>query len=434
MAVVALFRHCTASEVRQLWSTLRHLDVSNKSATAENIYVEMHQSHGWTPSETSVRLADLVQSGLLLESNQVETVYQVPTNYSYESYPPHDWYCFQCEIAGTVICCSSCPRVYHEMCLPPGSYSYDSEFICPWCQAIHSRPAVDAEFCKQKLTQVVVLALTNGGSHFTQLPEPTWPYTVSQYRMLIASHMDLDEMQRKIDLCAYRNEKEFLADFHTLRHNVILLYGADSAFATLIVDLLSDVDTQLEVFVRQDGTGGGGACGEKENADRTLAEKAEKIEDMLLEKEKTEIISKPCNCEIERNISPISASVYENFCSVYLETRDRFCVNYIIKANEECDSERERLRVDMINQFKAELETTKRELDKQYAQKLKIEVQRLMEKHRYEVSHTKKTQWCCLCGNEAIYHCCWNTAYCSVKCQHESWASHKKSCRRKKDG
>ncbi|CDW56474.1 MYND finger family protein [Trichuris trichiura] len=102
------------------------------------------------------------------------------------------------------------------------------------------------------------------------------------------------------------------------------------------------------------------------------------------------------------------------------------------RLNKECDAERDRLRIDMINQFKAELESTKRELDKQYAQKLKNEVQTLMENHRFDVSQTKKTQWCSKCGNEAIYHCCWNTSYCSVKCQHESWTVHKRTCRRRK--
>ncbi|KIH45680.1 MYND finger [Ancylostoma duodenale] len=33
---------------------------------------------------------------------------------------------------------------------------------------------------------------------------------------------------------------------------------------------------------------------------------------------------------------------------------------------------------------------------------------------------------------KAIYHCCWNTAYCSVECQQGHWATHKKFCRRKK--
>jgi len=39
---------------------------------------------------------------------------------------------------------------------------------------------------------------------------------------------------------------------------------------------------------------------------------------------------------------------------------------------------------------------------------------------------------CWQCEARAIYYCCWNTAYCSVECQHAHWSQHKKYCRRKK--
>ena len=40
---------------------------------------------------------------------------------------------------------------------------------------------------------------------------------------------------------------------------------------------------------------------------------------------------------------------------------------------------------------------------------------------------------CYNCEREAIYHCCWNTAYCSTDCQQAHWTKeHKKQCRRKK--
>lgn len=39
---------------------------------------------------------------------------------------------------------------------------------------------------------------------------------------------------------------------------------------------------------------------------------------------------------------------------------------------------------------------------------------------------------CWQCEAEAIYHCCWNTAYCSVECQQNHWSTHRKYCRRKK--
>ncbi|VDP82066.1 unnamed protein product [Echinostoma caproni] len=46
---------------------------------------------------------------------------------------------------------------------------------------------------------------------------------------------------------------------------------------------------------------------------------------------------------------------------------------------------------------------------------------------------TKRRQWCRNCLSEAIYHCCWNTSYCSIQCQQEHWQKeHKRQCRRKR--
>ncbi|KAK2709234.1 hypothetical protein QYM36_013036, partial [Artemia franciscana] len=60
------------------------------------------------------------------------------------------------------------------------------------------------------------------------------------------------------------------------------------------------------------------------------------------------------------------------------------------------------------------------------------EIKDLIERHKIEITETKKRQWCYNCEAEAIYHCCWNTAYCSIECQQVHWQKeHKRSCRRK---
>ncbi|XP_019761574.1 zinc finger MYND domain-containing protein 11 isoform X1 [Dendroctonus ponderosae] len=60
-------------------------------------------------------------------------------------------------------------------------------------------------------------------------------------------------------------------------------------------------------------------------------------------------------------------------------------------------------------------------------------LKRLFESHNMQISETKKKQWCFNCEQDAIYHCCWNTAYCSQTCQQQHWqAEHKKVCRRKR--
>ncbi|CAG7835474.1 unnamed protein product, partial [Allacma fusca] len=55
----------------------------------------------------------------------------------------------------------------------------------------------------------------------------------------------------------------------------------------------------------------------------------------------------------------------------------------------------------------------------------------LKKRHAQEISALKKKQWCYHCEREAIYHCCWNTAYCSIECQQLHWTKeHKRLCRR----
>ncbi|XP_043469639.1 protein kinase C-binding protein 1 isoform X2 [Leptopilina heterotoma] len=44
------------------------------------------------------------------------------------------------------------------------------------------------------------------------------------------------------------------------------------------------------------------------------------------------------------------------------------------------------------------------------------------------VEEIKKKQWCAMCGREALFYCCWNTAYCDYPCQQKHWPLHMSSC------
>lgn len=50
-----------------------------------------------------------------------------------------------------------------------------------------------------------------------------------------------------------------------------------------------------------------------------------------------------------------------------------------------------------------------------------------IEKHR-AVDEAKKKQWCAQCSQEAIFYCCWNTAYCDYPCQQSHWPKHMATC------
>lgn len=44
------------------------------------------------------------------------------------------------------------------------------------------------------------------------------------------------------------------------------------------------------------------------------------------------------------------------------------------------------------------------------------------------IDETKKKQWCCNCGKEAQFYCCWNTSYCDYPCQQQHWMRHMSTC------
>ncbi|XP_074659018.1 zinc finger MYND domain-containing protein 11-like isoform X2 [Tubulanus polymorphus] len=80
-----------------------------------------------------------------------------------------------------------------------------------------------------------------------------------------------------------------------------------------------------------------------------------------------------------------------------------------------------------------DLERVRRMTEEQCRAEYMEQMKKLAQKHKDELSATKKKQWCFNCEDEAMYHCCWNTSYCSIKCQQEHWhKEHKRVCRRKR--
>lgn len=63
----------------------------------------------------------------------------------------------------------------------------------------------------------------------------------------------------------------------------------------------------------------------------------------------------------------------------------------------------------------------------------KIDFDDLKEKYQRDLLNAKRHEWCVVCLNASRYHCCWNTTYCSQKCQVADWYQrHIKSCERRK--
>lgn len=98
-----------------------------------------------------------------------------------------------------------------------------------------------------------------------------------------------------------------------------------------------------------------------------------------------------------------------------------------IRAEVEADKDQEKKRA--VNVATRSLERDLERLKADHA----TELEQMSERHKQELSDNKKKQWCYNCETEAIYWCCWNTAYCTIECQQEHWhREHKRMCRRKR--
>ena len=66
-------------------------------------------------------------------------------------------------------------------------------------------------------------------------------------------------------------------------------------------------------------------------------------------------------------------------------------------------------------------------------QQQSLELNNLEETNKVQLEEalreTKSRQWCRSCLEEAHFYCCWNTSYCSEKCQSSDWERHCSTCK-----
>ncbi|CAI5443932.1 unnamed protein product [Caenorhabditis angaria] len=137
---------------------------------------------------------------------------------------------------------------------------------------------------------------------------------------------------------------------------------------------------------------------------------------------------------MDERLKRMIVDLQRHWLTDYHNSREKALVELTEKLHQEFLSDQQKIRADLLQQFKEELEQTRADLETKYREQLKSESAKLTERHKRELVASKKKQWCWQCENEAIYHCCWNTAYCSVECQQGHWQTHRKFCRRKKGG
>ncbi|KAJ8378184.1 hypothetical protein AAFF_G00245320 [Aldrovandia affinis] len=103
------------------------------------------------------------------------------------------------------------------------------------------------------------------------------------------------------------------------------------------------------------------------------------------------------------------------------------------KLRSEMEEEKRQALSKAVSNVQGEMERKCKQVKEKCKEELVEEGKKMVTQHKQLISQTKKKQWCYNCEEEAMYHCCWNTSYCSIKCQQEHWhADHKRTCRRKR--
>ncbi|VDP94937.1 unnamed protein product [Echinostoma caproni] len=86
-----------------------------------------------------------------------------------------------------------------------------------------------------------------------------------------------------------------------------------------------------------------------------------------------------------------------------------------------------RIYADRLITLTTERDQAREEVNRQLAL-----ISQLKQDHEEELKRVKQRTWCQVCLNEALYHCCLGTAYCSKTCQWQHWeAQHSQTCRRR---
>lgn len=136
------------------------------------------------------------------------------------------------------------------------------------------------------------------------------------------------------------------------------------------------------------------------------------------------------------NLSIVSAELETSVISVSSKSDDEEKHSTEIKKLSKMEiNGMQKLYSDEVKKMQSELEklSNPNDIIRHAMDSMQKNIDKMTKQHILQISETKRKQWCRYCEQSAIYHCCWNTAYCSTTCQQHHWQTeHKKFCRRKK--
>ncbi|CAF4258889.1 unnamed protein product, partial [Rotaria sp. Silwood2] len=153
----------------------------------------------------------------------------------------HDIYCFECHHVGDVISCDSCPRVYHSACLGLAVLPEKKDWICPECEVTQSSFYIINqstprqhhsinEFHRMLRYALGRLQSHPQAKHFMRLIDCK---QIPEYLDYIIHPMDLETIEKNINLKKYRSTEEFINDIKWIVHNSIIYNGNQSKLTNI---------------------------------------------------------------------------------------------------------------------------------------------------------------------------------------------------------
>ena len=157
----------------------------------------------------------------------------------------NDAYCWICHKEGSVICCETCPRVFHLKCIGLET-SPAEDWVCPECVLIMTAENMDTRSRAMRLLTVDQLctllkhALARMKSVPTSEPflKPVDPVQFPAYKDYISCPMDIQSMERNIRRKQYGSTEAMLADCKWILHNCIIFNSTASKLTSIAKNIV----------------------------------------------------------------------------------------------------------------------------------------------------------------------------------------------------
>ncbi|XP_059087825.1 MYND-type zinc finger-containing chromatin reader ZMYND8-like isoform X1 [Tigriopus californicus] len=157
----------------------------------------------------------------------------------------NDCYCWICHKEGDVICCETCPRVFHLKCIQLENAPTE-DWVCPECVLIMTAENMDTRSRAMRLLNVDQLctllrhALNRMRSISSIDPflKPVDLGVFPAYKDYITCPMDLSAIERNIKRKQYGSTEAFLADTKWILHNCIIFNSLSSKLTSIAKTLV----------------------------------------------------------------------------------------------------------------------------------------------------------------------------------------------------